>query len=203
MLFRSPTDLHDNRFSVTRVDTQAEALITLESSVATEYSLTGRRPLVYNAQLTPILRSAQKSKDRVIVKLAYQLASRGTGHDLVDHAMHSGVGHLPTIVAQADLWKLEDHAREVEIRKERVTRAKKTIALRELGALRDTQGFALFEDRVLRAVVYPEYGSLAGLFRTYPELIPVMVDQMIDCESLLPGRTSRLITRYTTLVRFT
>ena len=40
-----------------------------------------------------------------------------------------------------------------------------------------------YEDRVFRAIAYTAYESIRDLFVEKWELIPVMVDQMIDCES--------------------
>ena len=39
----------------------------------------------------------------------------------------------------------------------------------------------MYEDRVFRAIVYPQYHSIKELFTDCFELIPIMVEQIIDC----------------------
>ena len=116
----------------------------------------------------------------VCLRFSYQLASKTDGLELLHHAAESGVGNLPTVLAQADLWTLEDRSREVALRKKRVARAKVAEVERELSAQRDEDGSLKYEDRVLCATVYPDYGSISDLFVEHYELIPIMVDQLMD-----------------------
>ena len=44
-----------------------------------------------------------------------------------------------------------------------------------------------YEDRIFRAIVYTEYFSIRDLFAEHVELVPIMVDQMIDCTHLVPS----------------
>ena len=64
----------------------------------------------------------------------------------------------------ADVWKLSDGVRNV---------------FYELSGHR-----AEYEDKILRAIVYTRYASIKDLFAERCELIPVMVDQLIDCEHI-------------------
>ena len=154
--------------------------MTLRDPLFSAHALVGRRTFVYTAESNTVVSSFPR---KVVVKFSYQ-PSGESGHreqDLVRVARDNHVGHLPKLHASADLWTLSDGVRD---------------AFYTLSG-----GAAEYEDRTLRAIVYDRYASVRGLFGRRPELIPVMVDQMIDCKCsmrislktfVLTRRTSRL-----------
>ena len=78
---------------------------------------------------------------------------------------------------------LPDSARVIAVRKkQRLTAAETDAINEELKAKKSKYGFPLYEDRVFRAIVYSQYQSIKVLFGEHFELIPIMVDQMIDCK---------------------
>lgn len=148
---------------------RSKTKVTLQDPVATSYTITGRRPFVYTARTVP---SPATCKDgRVIVKLSYQLTIKRPEHELIERARLHGVGHLPAVHASVDLWTLPDNAYEI---------SERGVVGNAERAGEDERSC---EDRVLRAIAYTEYGCITRLFPEHPELIPIMVDQMIDCAS--------------------
>ena len=113
--------------------------------------------------------------ESIIIKFSYQYATRVSEPELLRHAVNAGVSpdHLPEIHLAEDLWVLEDVQREA-FRLRQLREASKP----EPTVLKEPQ----YEDRVLRAIVYTEYLPIKMLFTEFPELIPVMVDQIIDCK---------------------
>ena len=103
----------------------------------------------------------------------YQVSTRPRESDLVAPARDAGVEHIPEVHGWDDLWTLKDSAEEVyRRRKEYMKRLGLDIA----------EKVPVGEDRILRAIVYTEYLPIRELFTGNPELIPIMVDQMLDCE---------------------
>lgn len=134
--------------------------IKLQDHIFSQYSLLGRRTFLYNAQTTPMI-----SRNGLAVKFSYQASTRVPEQDLVAIARQAGVKHLPQIHLWGDLWKLSDSTRQIFLEK--------------------SGGAAEYEDRTLRAIVYTRYSSIKTLFVERCDLIPVMVDQMLDCESCM------------------
>ncbi|KAJ3558598.1 hypothetical protein NM688_g828 [Phlebia brevispora] len=132
--------------------------LTLQDSVFTQYIVAGRRTFVYTVKTRPDI-----SKGKLIVKLSYQVTRRWKEHELIDKATKAGVGHLPTVHAYGDLWKMSEGVRGVFYKKEKIE----------------------YEDRTLRAIIYSKYVPLETLFPTSPESIPLMAYQMIDCEQFI------------------
>ncbi|KAJ3531015.1 hypothetical protein NM688_g7634 [Phlebia brevispora] len=151
-----PENLTKYKLTMTHPLQNKKVTVTLDKSLFTQYTLTGRRSFLYTIKTTPTV----SSKD-MIVKFSYQVCTRKAEQDLVAIARKAGVKHLPRIHMWGELWKLSDGIRKVFYRK--------------------SKGTAKYEDRTLRAIVYTQYASIKDLFSRSCELIPVMVDQMIDC----------------------
>ena len=177
-----PSDLTSNTFYVRRVKGKQKLHVTLAASVTTSYGLTGRRSFIYFAEVTPGVDPKKENKSEVIVKFSYQAAHRALEQGIIERARKAGIGHLPVVHAWEDLWRLEDSSRVLAVRrKQRKTHASKEAIEKELEAAKTIHGFPLYEDRILRAIVYPQYQSIKDLFTDCFELIPIMVEQMIDC----------------------
>ena len=189
-----PRDLNRNSFSVTSVEGNDELRVTLQSSLTTSYCLTGRRSFIYNASFVPEAKPDTPERE-VVVKFSYQAAGRAPEQEIIKRALDAGVEHLPTVHAWKDLFQLEDSARVIAVRKKlRETKATETEIRAELRDAKSKYGIPLYEDRVFRAIVYPKYGSIRDLFVKHFELIPIMVNQMIDC-----ARTSSYHKSFTSL----
>ena len=167
-----PESLLDNTFDV--VQPSSDALhVSLRQPLNIQYTITGRRSFIYTANVTPIPHGYKK--DAVIVKFSYQVSTRKPENDLVARAQKCGVHHLPEIHGSRDLWLLKDRARDLtEKRKDLLSR----LGLRVKGKREDPP---VYEDRILRAIVYTGYLSIRDLFAEHIELVPIMVEQMIDC----------------------
>ena len=164
--------------------------ITLQDSVNTAYCLTGRRSFVYTALIDPV--PPGYAVPDVIVKFSYQVSTRRPENEIVNRARSRGVDHIPDIHAWEDLWLLKDSTREI------ARRANADLDKLKIEHPKIEEG--QYEDRVLRAIVYTQYHPIRDLFKTYGELIPIMIDQMLDCKlelSPLPHVHSRSF-----LVRF-
>ncbi|THG97230.1 hypothetical protein EW026_g4733 [Hermanssonia centrifuga] len=94
----------------------------------------------------------------LIAKFSYQVTTRMPEQEFVEIAREAGAGHLPEVHMWEDLWKMSDGVR---------------AAFHEKSDE--------YEDRVLRALVYTQYFPLKELFSKSCDLIPEMVDQMLDC----------------------
>lgn len=136
--------------------------VTLEAPLFSQYVLMGRRTFLYGGSSSPSI--SQTGTNRLAIKFSYQALTRRPEQDIVSLARKAGVKHIPKVHMWADLWKLSDGMRDAFYRR--------------------TDGVATYEDRQLRAIVYTEYQSVKPLFANKPDLIPVMVDQMIDCKQL-------------------
>ena len=133
--------------------------ITLGEHVFSQCSLVGRRTFLYAVN---VKKGPSCEAHEAVVKFAYQTVVRAREQDLVGKARAAGVKHLPKIEMSADLCNLSDF-----IRKDFV----------------DANSIGLaYEHRTLRAIVYHRYRPLKEVFPEHCLLIPVMVDQMIDCE---------------------
>lgn len=144
-------------------ENQQKVLVTLGEPIFTQYTLTGRRTFLYEATTLPAI-----SPRKLAIKFSYQISTRPKEQDLLEYARAAGVGHLPEALMWGDLWKLSKGARR-GFDKKRGSKSKKP---RELD----------YEDRILRAIIYVRYEELKMLFPRRCDLIPVMVDQMIDCK---------------------
>ena len=141
--------------------------ITLDEPIFTQYTLTGRRTFVYHVYSDPPIDSVTSKN---VLKLSYQVSSRKSEETLVAHAKRMNVPHLPQIHMSADLWKMSDGIRDIFV---------------------DDRGKRLkYENRTLRAILYRPYRPIEPLLRENMELIPVMVSQMLDCESSHAPSTS-------------
>ena len=107
-----------------------------------------------------------------MVKFSYQIAGWEREQDLVKRAQESGVPHLPAIEMSNDLWTMTDGIRK---------------------HLHDDPPAGKrpeYDIRCLRTIMYHEYKPLKSLFGDHCLLIPVMVDQMIDCKRRVSSRRS-------------
>ena len=178
-----PPSLHGNLLSLKCVG-EGEMTVTLDQSVSAQYSLTGRRSFIYTADVKQ--RSPAATSTRVIVKFSYQVTTRSAEYDILEQARKRGVQHVADIHAWRELWTLTDSTRSSAFRQEkRDNNARKRDLIKKLAEATDMHGFPEYEDRIFRAVVYTEYGSIWTLFGKHFELVPIMVDQMIDCASYI------------------
>ncbi|KAJ3535782.1 hypothetical protein NM688_g6929 [Phlebia brevispora] len=151
-----PPNLDESTLTIADAHTKQDVAVTFEEYLLSQYMLVGKRTFLYAIDTEPVL-----TKQKLIVKLSYQVTSRKEEHQLVDTAKKAGVPHLPEIHLWGDIWKLSDGARAA--------------------FLSGSDGNATYEDRVLRAIVYTRYSPIKPLFAENCLLIPVMVDQMLDC----------------------
>ena len=166
-----PRSLHGYSFSMASLDNRDTFNLKLQDPVNVSYCLTGRRSFIYTAEIDPI--PAGYPQKTVIVKFSYQVNTRKPEDQIVTLARNHGISHIPDIHAYQDLWVLEDGARVAD---ERIRAAMEKYGL----ASEDPK--KTYEDRVFRAIAYTAYDPLRNLFSERWELIPIMVDQMIDCE---------------------
>ena len=184
-----PTSLKGYVFPVQRVESAdsasglTELRVKLQASLTTTYALTGRRSFIYTATTNPSVDAAHPKNSSVVVKFSYQAAGRAPEQGIIQLARNAGVSHLPVVHAWKDLWKLEDSAFTIAVRQKKREAQVSAADIEELKATRNTWKLPLYEDRVFRAIVYPKYYSIRELFVERYDLIPVMVDQMIDCMS--------------------
>lgn len=157
-----PPDLRGYTLRMTYPGLPQKVTVTLQEPLFTQYTLTGRRTFLYGATTSPVI-----STREVVIKFSYQVKKRPREHDLVDHARNAGVGHLPEVLMWCDLWDLS-HGVRGRISGKPNPRSKKEPT---------------YEERTLRAIVYVRYGDIRSLFAKRCDLIPVMVNQMIDCKS--------------------
>ena len=169
-----PRTLRGYSFSMPSLDGRNTFKLTLQDPVNISYGFTGRRSFIYTAAIRPI--PDGYAKKSVIVKFSYQVNTRQPENVIVKLARDSGVDHIPDIHAYKDLWVLEDGTRTADERYR--------AAMERYGVTTDADKNQekRYEDRVLRAIAYTAYESIRVLFKEKWELIPVMVDQMIDCE---------------------
>lgn len=136
---------------------EEQVQLTLKDPIYTQYGLSGRRMFAYTATTSP-----QLSQGGLMARFTYQVNSARPDHAWISIAREAGVGHPPDVHMWRDLWKMSDGARRVFSEHQE----------------------ASYEDRTLRMIVYSEYGSIKTLFSQRCELMPVMVDQMVNCEYL-------------------
>lgn len=136
---------------------EEQVQLILKDPIYTQYGLSGRRTFAYTATTSP-----QLSQGGLMARFTYQVNSARPDHAWISIAREAGVGHLPDVHMWRDLWKMSDGARRVFSEHQE----------------------ASYEDRTLRMIVYSEYGSIKTLFSQRCELMPVMVDQMVNCEYL-------------------
>ncbi len=149
-----PQSLRGYTFDTSVQSTGEKVKITLEDPIFSQYSLVGRRTFLY-----AIKTKSKTLKKPLIAKFSYQVTTRRPEQDFVKIAREAGAGHLPEVHMWEDLWKMSDSVR---------------AAFHEKSDE--------YEDRVLRALVYTQYFPLKELFSNSGDLIPDMVNQMLDCE---------------------
>lgn len=152
-----PRNLAGSVLRVTHPVSGKHIRVTLKEAVYSQYILSGRRTFAYSMKASP-----QLSTDDLMVKFSYQVDTPKTEYELIQIARKAGVRHLPDVHMWADLWKMSDGARQAFY-----------------GDHKRTQ----YEDRMLRMIAGTEYGTIKTLFSQRCDLIPVMVDQMVKCES--------------------
>ncbi|PSR97091.1 hypothetical protein PHLCEN_2v4372 [Hermanssonia centrifuga] len=148
-----PRNLKGYSLDMTMPKTNEQITLTLQDHIFTQYSLVGRRTFLY-----AIKTNSKTLKKPLIAKFSYQVTTRRAEQELVEIAHKAGVEHLPEVHLWGDLWNMSDGMREAfHIKNE------------------------AHEDRVLRGLVYSKYRPLKELFSESCDLLPDMVDQMIDC----------------------
>ncbi|PSR97088.1 hypothetical protein PHLCEN_2v4369 [Hermanssonia centrifuga] len=134
-------------------DTNERVTLTLQDNIFTQYSLVGRRTFLY-----AIKTNSKTLKKPLIAKFSYQVTARRAEQELVEIARKAGVEHLPEVHLWGDLWDMSEGVRAAfHIKSED------------------------YEDRVLRGLVYSKYLPLKELFSESCDLLPDMIDQMVDC----------------------
>ncbi|KAF7795529.1 hypothetical protein EIP86_006691 [Pleurotus ostreatoroseus] len=151
-----PQKLTDYTIRIQYPGSDKQTRLTLKDPLYAQYVLAGRRTFAYTTVSSP-----QISQERLMVKFSYQVNTRKPEYEFINIARSAGVGHLPHVHLWADLWKMSDRARRV--------------------FFEDDSEKARYEDRTLRMVVYTEYGSIKKLFRERWDLMPLMVEQMVNC----------------------
>ncbi len=149
-----PQSLRGYMFGASIRSTGEKVTITLGDPIFSQYSLVGRRTFLY-----AIKTKSKTLRKPLIAKFSYQVTTRMPEQEFVEIAREAGAGHLPEVHMWEDLWKMSDGVR---------------AAFHEKSDE--------YEDRVLRALVYTQYFPLKELFSKSCDLIPEMVDQMLDCE---------------------
>lgn len=152
-----PRNLNGYLLRVQHPTTGERLDITLDKLLFSQYVLVGRRTFLYSAKSNVAI-----CKSGIAVKFSYQALTRTPEQQLLSVAAQAGVKHLPKAHMSADLLKLSNGVRRVFYER--------------------TEGEANYEDRVLRAIVYTQYSPIKPLFAKDIKLLPVMVDQMIDCK---------------------
>ncbi len=136
-------------------ETNERVTLTLQDNIFTQYSLVGRRTFLY-----AIKTNSKTLKKPLIAKFSYQVTAWRAEQELVEIARKAGVEHLPEVHLWGDLWDMSEGVRAAfHIKSED------------------------YEDRVLRGLVYSKYRPLKELFSESCNLLPDMIDQMVDCES--------------------
>ena len=154
-----PERLDETTLYIPDLLTSRQVEVTLDQSIYAQYVLVGRRTFLYS-----VAKTSQTAQD-LIMKFSYQVITRAKEEDIVAEAKRKKIAHIPDVHMSADLWRMSDGVRS---------------------AFYDAEGMKIgFEDRSLRVISYPRYRPLKDLFVDRCDLIPVMVDQMLDCESLL------------------
>ncbi len=151
-----PKTLKDHTLEMTLPKTKVKVRITLQDPIFTQYSLVGRRTVLY-----AIKTNSRKHKKPMVAKFSYQVTTRDREQDFVEVARKKKVGHLPEIFMWKDFWKMSEGVRAI---------------------FHDAKDKG-YEDRVFRGIVYAQYFPLRQLFSKSCELVPLMVDQMLDCKS--------------------
>ena len=99
------------------------------------------------------------------LKILYRPSTKDKDSEmhLVTVAKLKEVPNLPVICLLEDIWKLSDGARPAFLK----------------------NGGAVYDDMVLQVVGYPAYMPVQALFVERIDMLPVMVDQMLDCKPKL------------------
>lgn len=155
-----PENLDEHTLYLSHPATGERVAVTLDQSIFAAYGMLGRRTFLYSINTDPIV-----SDKELIMKMSYQASTRRQEYQLVRTARKAKVGHLPKVHMWGDLWKLSDGVRSAFYTK--------------------SDGRAEYEDRTLRAIVYTRYTPSRDVLADDCRLIPLMVDQMLDCKCLL------------------
>lgn len=164
-----PRNLCNNSFILRAAEGRKRIKIALRLPLNIQYTLTGRRSFVYTARIASKSKLTGSEDGNLIVKFSYQVSTRTAEDELVAAAHECGVDHLPKIHGWQDLWELKAGASH---KRPDTDPGSDDSKFAELGG----------ESRILRAIVYTQYYSIRHLFTAHVELIPIMVDQMIDCK---------------------
>ncbi|PSR74565.1 hypothetical protein PHLCEN_2v9742 [Hermanssonia centrifuga] len=150
-----PKNLKGHTLEMRLPISKEKVLVTLGKPIFTQYNLVGRRTFLYE-----IKTDSETLTKPMVAKFSYQVTTRKAEQKLLRRAMKAGVKHLPEVHMWKDFWKLSEGARAIFHEHDK-----------------DDQ----YEDRVFRGLVYTQYFPLKELFSKSCELIPRMIDQMLDC----------------------
>lgn len=152
-----PASLTGCTLDLTGSEDKTPFKVTLGKHLVNEYTLFGRRTMVYLARLTSI-----DTGGRVLaVKISQQVETRTSEVDLVELARDRGIReHLPEMLKAKDLWRLSQ-------------------GIRKNFVFDESQKW---EDRILRCIVLPYYIPLCERLRENPDSIKTMATQMLTCE---------------------
>ena len=155
----TPKDLEGDSLDIMK--DQQNIRLTLDNLLFAQYSIVGRRTFVY--EVTPDNAAAFGGR-KVVAKFPQRVATRTSEAVLLKKATNAGVAHLPELHLAKDLWKLSDGFRQIFFP------GKQDV----------------YEDRILRMIVFTQYSPLETLFSKTSEHLPTMVDQMLDCKCRPP-----------------
>lgn len=137
---------------------KTSSIVTLDEHVYSQYTLFGRRTIVYKASSTSIDTGGRA----LAVKLSQQFTGRVSEVELINHARDcNAADHLPEILKAKDLCKLSEGMRQYFMLEEDQT----------------------WDDRILRCIVTPLYLPLEERLCQSPESLMIMARQMVDCAS--------------------
>lgn len=141
-------------------------LATLIRHLYTQYTLIGRRTIVYVAYAPGLY----PGSDEIVIKISQQYVGRKSEADILELAHARKVKHVAELIKAKDLFRLSD-------------------------GIRNLFGVE-FDDRVARAIAMPLYATLSSTLDRDPLLLKKMARQMIQCESALPYLFSLSLTIY-------
>ncbi|THG98171.1 hypothetical protein EW026_g3983 [Hermanssonia centrifuga] len=150
-----PKNLKGHTLEMRLPITKEKVIVTLVKPIFTQYNLVGRRTFLYE-----IKTDSETLTKTMVAKFSYQVTTRQPEQKLLRRASKAGVEHLPEVHMWKDFWKLSEGTRAI---------------------FHEHDKDHEYEDRVFRGLVYTQYFPLKQLFSESCELIPTMVDQMLDC----------------------
>ena len=129
--------------------------VVLGKMISSQHVLVGRRTTVYRATI----KQAGEADRSGVVKISYQAVTRAPEWQLIKRAQADGVEHLPEVIFYRDFTKSSDGVRH---------------------APPFPGGSDQYEDRVLRAVVFPFYHPISEVL-SQDNFIEVL-HQLVGCE---------------------